>query len=563
MESFRHIKKGRIFDECFLMSVASLGALLVGEAAEGAAVMIFYGVGEYIQGLAVSRSTDAVESLLDLCPDIAHKKTEAGWEDVLAETIREGDVIRVLPGERAPADGEVIEGTAAVDASSVTGESVPIAAAKGTRIYSGCIANDGELRIRVLHPQQESYAAQMMQMVKDAKAAKAPTEEFIHRLARVYTPVVVFAALFLAVLPPLFSGGWLTWIHRALLFLVASCPCALVLSVPLGFFAGLGSASKHRIFFKGTTHLETLAKCRSMAFDKTGTLTEGVLSVDGVFPVEGLSEETLLKIAAAVEAPSAHPIARAVTARQKPTVEVADFREIAGSGVTASYREDLFRVGNRAFLEEIGVLCPRAESTALYVAVNGKYAGYITLKDSLREDSIRAIGDLKERAIDCTLLSGDSHAAVRPVAEQLGITYEAELLPHEKLQRVESLPGIAAFVGDGINDSPALAAANIGIAMGAGGRDAAANAADVVISEPSVRPVVYAVDIARATMRTVWINIIFALFVKVLVMVLGAFGIATMAWAVFADVGVCLLAVLHSLLLVFHQTFEPHRGSKR
>ena len=553
LESVAHIRKGKVFDECFLMSVATVGALLIGEVLEGAAVMIFYGVGEYVQGLAVSRSTRAVESLLELCPDTARKQTENGWTEVTAEELSAGDIIRVLPGERIPADGVVTEGSAAVDASSMTGESVPVAAREGVAVYSGCIAVDGELRIRVTAPQKESYAAKMMTMVKEAKETKAPTETFIHRVARVYTPIVVFAALVLAILPPLFTGNWLQWIHRALLFLVASCPCALVLSVPLGFFAGLGNASRHGIFLKGTTHLEQLAKCRTMAFDKTGTLTEGILSVDRVCPTEGLSPEKLLEIAASVEALSAHPIAKALRKRQAPAFEVTDYREHAGSGVSASYRENTFRIGSRAYLAEEGVDCPAADGTALYVSVNRHYAGYITFRDSLKEESKEAIRALKERGIDCTVLSGDVRGVVCRIAEELGVSYDAELMPHEKLRRVKELPSPSAFVGDGINDSPALAAADVGIAMGAGGRDAAVDAADVVISRDSVLPIVDAVDIARVTMRTVWINIIFALSVKVLVMVLGALGIASMAWAVFADVGVCLLAVLHSLLPVFRK----------
>jgi len=468
LESFEHIKKGKIFDECFLMSVATIGAFCIGEPLEGAAVMIFYGVGEYVQGLAVSRSTKAVESLLDLCPEVAHKQTDSGWEEVEARALKAGDVIRVLAGERVPADGEVISGSAAVDASSVTGESVPVAAQKGTGIYSGSIVSDGELHLLVSAPQKESYAAKMMAMVKDAKAAKAPTEAFIHRFAKIYTPVVVFAALFLAVIPPLFAGNFLTWIHRALLFLVASCPCALVLSVPLGFFAGLGNASKHGIFVKGTTHLEQLAKCRDMAFDKTGTLTVGALSVDAICPAEGVSEEELIEIVSAAEAPSAHPIAKAIKEKHVTCVEVTDFHEEAGRGVTAAYRGNAFRVGSRAFLEEAGISSPQASGTALYAAVNGKFAGHITFRDSLKEESRKAVEQLKARGISCTVLSGDSKESVAKVAQELGVFYEAELLPHEKLQRVKAMRAPSAFVGDGINDSPALAAADIGIAMGAG-----------------------------------------------------------------------------------------------
>lgn len=559
-KAVRNIRNGQVFDENFLMALATVGAFATGEYAEAVFVMLFYQTGELFQDYAVGRSRQSIAALMDIRPDVANVETEDGsLEEQDPEDVAVGAVVVVKPGERVPLDGVVLEGTSSLDTAALTGESVPRDVGPGDAVISGCVNQSGLLRCRVTRPGSESTVAKILDLVENASEKKAVSEQFITRFARYYTPCVVIAAAALAVLPPLFLGGWGVWFHRALIFLVVSCPCALVISVPLSFFGGIGGASKCGILVKGSNYLEALAKTETVVFDKTGTLTQGTFTVTDVSAVGTLDPEQVLAWAAAAEHWSDHPIALSLRAASPGAAErsvVTNVTELAGHGVRATVDGRSVCVGNQRILESQGLPVPelRGESTAVYVTVDGAYAGVIRISDLVKSDARAAIADLKASGVKRTvMLTGDTEAAARAVAAQLGVDeFHAGLLPVDKVELVERLlakkkPGTAvAFVGDGINDAPVLSRSDIGIAMGALGSDAAIEAADIVLMDDKPSKIATAMRISRKTLRIVRQNIVFALGVKGLVLVLAAFGQAAMWAAVFADVGVAFLAILNA-----------------
>ncbi len=557
-----NVVRGQVFDENFLMAIASAGAFAIGEFAEGVAVMLFYQVGESLQDLAVERSRRSVRALLDIRPTTANLIAGADLRVVRPETVPVGAEIIIKPGERIPLDGEVLEGTSDVDTAALTGEAIPRAAGPGDTVLSGCINGPGRLRVRVTKPYHESTVARILDLVQNAASRKAPTENFITRFARYYTPAVVLTALGIAVVPPLFVPGavFADWGYRALIFLVVSCPCALVVSIPLGFFGGIGAASRQGILIKGSNYLEALNAVDTVVFDKTGTLTEGVFRVQEVVPQEDLSADAVLAAAALAESYSNHPIARSILAAYGQTPDhsrVEEYAELPGLGVRLMAEGREIRVGNRELLAQAGidVVTPDTAGTVVQVAVGGRYAGYIRIADTLRPEAAGTIAALRRLGVRQTvLLTGDSQAAGRQVADALGLdAVYAGLLPEGKVAALERLaaaqqPGRkTVFVGDGINDAPVLARADIGVAMGALGSAAAIEAADVVLMTDALGKLPDAIRIARRTRMIVWQNIVLALGVKGLVLLLGAGGLATMWEAVFADVGVALLAVLNAM----------------
>ncbi|MDR2435021.1 MAG: cadmium-translocating P-type ATPase [Treponema sp.] len=562
VRAFRNITKGEIFDENFLMGIATIGAFAIGEYPEGAAVMIFYQIGETFQNYAVGRSRKSISALMDLRPDYANLKTAAGLERVSPETVRIGDLIVVKPGEKIPLDGIVAEGFSALDTSALTGESLPRDVEKGSAVLSGSINKSGLLTIEVNKVFGESTVSKILTLVQNAGSKKSVTENFITKFARYYTPVVVFSALALAFLPPLLIPGatFAEWINRALVFLVVSCPCALVISIPLSFFGGIGGASRNGILIKGSNYLEALTKVDTMVFDKTGTLTKGVFSVTKIVPAGNITEKRLLYYAAHAEAHSSHPIARSITQAWGRDIEagtIGGYEEIAGKGVSVRVGDDTVLAGNARLLETAKITVPPVEAsgTAIYLAVNGAYAGYLVISDELKADSRQAVEDLRTIGVKrIAMLTGDSRAVGESIAKQIGLdTVYAELLPHQKVEHLETLEqgksgsGKLVFVGDGINDAPVLARADVGIAMGGVGSDAAIEAADVVLMTDEPSKIVNAIRIARKTRNIVWQNIIFALSVKGVILVMGALGMATMWQAVFGDVGVALIAVLNAM----------------
>ena len=553
----RNILRGRIFDENFLMSVATLGAFGIGDYGEAVFVMLFYQVGELCQGYAVGRSRQSIAALMDIRPETVHLERDGEEVTMPPEEALVGEVMVVHPGERIPLDGTVLEGVSTLDTAALTGESVPRDAAAGDSVISGCINRTGVLRVRVDRPYGESTVARILELVENAGEKKAKREAFITRFARVYTPCVVFAALALAVIPPLFVGEWSSWIHRALIFLVVSCPCALVLSVPLSFFGGIGGASRRGILVKGSCYLEQLAETRTVVLDKTGTLTEGKFSVAEVCPAEGISREELLTWAAQAEVYSEHPVALSLKAAcpAVTAVRVTDVQELAGHGVMATVDSRSIAAGNRRLMEREEVECPEisAAGTVVHVAVDGRYAGYLVIADRIRPEAKELVSGLKACGVErIVMLTGDAEPVAAAVAAELGIMeYHAGLLPGDKVAHMERLlaentSGRLAFVGDGINDAPVLSRADIGIAMGALGSDAAIEAADVVLMEDSLRKIAEAVHISRKTLGIVRQNVAFALGVKALVLLLSALGRANMGAAVFADVGVALLTILNA-----------------
>ncbi len=553
----RNIVHGQVFDENFLMCVATLGALAIGEYPEAVFVMLFYQVGELFQSVAVGKSRRSIASLMDIRPDTANLLQNGEPVKVSPEDVRVGDVILIQPGEKIPLDGVVIEGASSLSTVALTGESAPRDVAPGDTVLSGCVNMQGVLQVRVQKPFAESTAVKILELVENAGAVKAKSENFITKFARWYTPVVVIAALLLAVVPPLVAGGWSQWIHRALIFLVVSCPCALVISVPLTFFGGIGGASRSGILIKGSQYMETLANVRTVVFDKTGTLTKGVFEVVAVHP-HAVSEAQVLALAASAEQFSTHPIALSLRAAGKmliPAEQVTDVQEVAGRGVAATVRGVPVLVGNEALLRDHGIAghpCHKT-GTIVHVAAGGKYLGHIVISDAVKPHAADAVARLKALGVARTvLLTGDRQAAAQEVAGALGIDeLFAELLPGDKVDRVEALldrqeRGTLAFVGDGMNDAPVLARADVGIAMGGMGSDAAIEAADVVLMDDDPARVPQAVAIARHTLAIVRQNIAFALGVKALVLVLAAFGLAPMWLAVFADVGVSVIAILNA-----------------
>lgn len=561
-KAIKNLTKGQIFDENLLMSIATIGAFAIGEFPEGVAVMLFYKVGEYIQGIAVNKSRKSISALMDIRPDYANLKTPAGLNRVSPEEVKLGDIIVIKPGERVPLDGIILEGYSTLDTSALTGESLPREVAEGSEVLSGSVNKNGVITVRVNKVFGESTVSKILDLVQNASSKKAPTENFITKFARYYTPVVVAIAFLVATVPPLVITGasYNQWIYRALVFLVISCPCALVISIPLGFFGGIGGASKRGILVKGSNYLEALNDVEIVVFDKTGTLTEGVFEVSEVKPANNLDGVELLWYAAMVESYSNHPIANSIVKHYGKEIDrekVTDYQEIPGKGIVAKVSGKFVLAGNKKIMEEEGIKFEAVESlgTVVYVAVDNKYLGHILISDRVKKDSKEAISTLKSMGIKHTvMLTGDNTAIAQRVAGDISVdSYFAELLPHQKVEKTEELfstkskKGKLLFVGDGINDAPVLARADIGVAMGGVGSDAAIEAADIVImtDEPSKIPT--AIKVAKRTRSIVWQNIIFALGVKFIVLILGAFGLASIWEAIFADVGVTVLAVINAL----------------
>jgi Cd2+/Zn2+-exporting ATPase len=558
INALRNIARGRVFDENFLMAAASIGAMALGEYPEAVAVMLFYQIGEYFQEKAVSRSRKSIAGLMEIRPDYANVKRNGGIVTVAPEDVETGEIIIIKPGEKIPLDGIITDGVSTLDARSLTGESMPRAVREGDTALSGCVNQSGLLTMRVSKPFSESTVSKILDLIENAAAKKAPTENFITVFAKYYTPAVVALAFLIAVVPSLMLGGDLgVWVRRGLLFLVVSCPCALVISVPLGFFGGIGAASKRGVLIKGSNFLEALNTIDVVVFDKTGTLTKGVLKVSGILAANGFTKEETLKAAAFAEAFSSHPIAASIRAAYGGHIDeskIGGYKEEAGQGVFAVVDGVDMLAGSAAFLRENGVYAE--ESEGVCVAVGGKYAGRVLIADETRSDSREAVARLKKLGVKKTvMLTGDSENVARKLADELGIDeVHARLLPHEKVKRLEAITGKAMFVGDGINDAPALARADVGVAMGGLGSDAAIEAADVVIMTDEPSKLADALKIARATKRVVWQNIIFALSIKGVVLLLGALGFASMWAAVFADVGVAILAVLNATRVMY---FNP------
>lgn len=559
-KAVRNIAHGQVFDENFLMAIATVGAFGTADYAEASAVMLFYQVGELFQSCAVGKSRKSIASLMDIRPDYANIERAGGLVQVDPEEVSVGDIIVVKAGEKIPLDGVVVEGSSTLDTAALTGESLPRSVSVGADVISGCINQSGLLKVRVSKEFGQSTVAKILDLVENSASKKAKAENFITRFAKYYTPVVVIAAALLAVIPPLvLGGGWAGWIHRALIFLVISCPCALVISVPLSFFGGIGGASKSGILVKGGNYLEALANSEIVVFDKTGTLTKGVFRVTSVHG-ENFPEDRLVELAAHAESYSTHPIARSVAEAYKGEVDsarISESNEIPGHGVRAVIDGIEVCAGNDKLMEQIGVKWHKCHNTGttVHIAVDGKYAGHLVISDEIKETSAAAIKSLKEKGVKKTvMLTGDAKEVGEDVAEKLGLDLVyTELLPADKVDRVEELlaqkseKGKLAFVGDGINDAPVLSRADIGIAMGAMGSDAAIEAADIVLMDDNPEKIATAIDIARKTVRIVYQNIVFALAVKLAILILGALGLAGMWAAVFADVGVSVLAILNAM----------------
>jgi len=562
LRAVRNIFRGQLFDENFLMTLATLGAFAIGEYPEAVAVMLFYLIGEYFQDLAVDRSRKSITDLLKIKSDYANLATEKEIIKVIPESVKRGDTIIVKPGEKIPLDGEIISGSSTVDTSNITGEAVPRGVKSGDTVLSGFVNNYGLLTVRVTKEYKESTVARILDLVQNASSKKAPTENFITKFAKYYTPFIVVFALLVAFIPPLlFADASLAdWVYRALIFLVISCPCALVISIPLGFFGGIGAASKNGILIKGGNYLEALNYVDTIVFDKTGTLTEGVFKVTQKTPAAGFSEQELLKYAVAAETYSNHPIAKSILQAYEGEIvrdKVESFQEIAGQGIKVKIANEEILVGNNKLMlnENIKHLEPIAVGTVVHVAANQQYVGFLVISDQVKLDSRPAIAALKKLGIKQNImLTGDKKEIGTKIAAELGIDQVlTELLPHQKVEKLEKLlqekstKSKIAFVGDGINDTPALARADIGIAMGGLGSDAVIELADIVLMTDEPTKIVSAIKIAKQTKRVVWQNIFFAFGVKLIILLFGVFGLATMWEAVFADVGVALLAVLNAM----------------
>jgi Cd2+/Zn2+-exporting ATPase len=563
MKAVRNIGRGKLFDENFLMSLATIGAFAIRQFPEAAAVMLFYQVGELFQDVAVDHSRRSISAVMDIRPDYANLMTPEGEKKVDPDEVKVGDLILVKPGERIPLDGEVTEGESLIDTAALTGEPVPRTAKKGDLLLSGCINKDGVLTVKITKPYGDSTVSKILDLVENASSRKSESEAFITRFSAVYTPAVVFSAIALAFLPPLFIPGhpFSVWIYRALTFLVVSCPCALVISIPLSFFGGIGGASKKGILVKGSNYLEALSKAEIAVFDKTGTLTEGIFEVREVRPAEGFTKEELLKTAAYAEYFSNHPIAvsikKAYGEKIDPSV-LSDAAEEAGHGIAIRISGKKVLAGNLKLMKENGMEPQDGEitfGTVVHVAEEGRYAGSIVISDRIKGDAAPAMKGLKANGIRRTvMLTGDRQETAEAVAEETGVDeFHAELLPADKVDLVEKLigqkskKGKLVFVGDGINDAPVLARADIGIAMGGLGSDAAIEAADIVIMTDEPSKLVTAMRISRKTLKIANENTVFAIAVKLLVLVLGALGLANMWEAVFADVGVAVIAILNSM----------------
>lgn len=562
LRSFKNIRGGHIFDENFLMSIATIGAFIIKEFPEGVAVMLFYQIGELFQDIAVERSRKSISELMDIRPDYANLKIGGDLKRVSPDVVKIGDIIVVKPGERIPLDGRVIDGVSMVDTSSLTGESVPREVKAGNDVLSGFINNNGALTIEVTKGFEDSTVSKILDLVQNAGSKKAPTENFITKFARYYTPIVVITAVFIAIIPPVFIKGavFSDWVYRALIFLVISCPCALVISIPLGFFGGIGAASRRGILVKGSNYLESLNNIETIVFDKTGTLTKGVFNVTDIKPQSEYAEGSLLEYAAYAESFSNHPIATSIIRAYEEDIDnsiIEEYEEILGLGVRIRIRGEEVLAGNSKLMDNENIEYNKAEAagTVVYIAVNKLFAGYIVISDEIRDDSVYAINALKKLGVkNIFMLTGDLKSVGESVGRELGIEHVfSELLPNEKVDKLEQISnnsangGRVVFVGDGINDAPVLARADIGIAMGGLGSDAAIEAADIVIMTDEPSKIETAIRVAKRTNQIVWQNIIFALGIKAIILLLGAAGFANMWEAVFADVGVTVIAVLNSM----------------
>ena len=556
----RNISHGQVFDENFLMMIATFGAFGVGEYSEAVAVMLFYQVGELFQGYAVGKSRQSISDMMDICPEYANIEEDGVLKQVDPDDVEVGSIIVVKPGERIPLDGIVVEGESLIDTAALTGESVPRSAKAGDEIISGCVNGSGTLKVKTTKEFDDSTVAKILELVENASSKKAKVENFITRFAKYYTPVVTIGAVILAILPPLIlGGGWAEWIQRACIFLVISCPCALVISVPLGFFGGIGAASKIGVLVKGSNYLEAVAEMTTIVFDKTGTLTKGEFKVTDVITENG-SKEELIELAALGEGYSNHPIANSIReayGKELDLNRVTNTEEIAGHGIKAVIDGKTVLLGNEKLMKSESIFYTSCKSmgTVVYVACNGVFEGAVVISDTIKDGAKEAIRDMKQVGVRHTvMLTGDRREAAETVAQALGIDeVHAELLPGGKVEQVEALLKAEkqkerlAFVGDGINDAPVLTRADIGIAMGSMGSDAAIEAADIVLMDDDVTKIASVVRIARKTLRIVKQNIVFALAIKALVLILGALGMANMWEAVFADVGVSVIAILNSM----------------
>ena len=560
----RNILRGRVFDENFLMTIATLGAVAIHKLPEAVGVMLFFKIGELFQEFAIGRSRQSIRSLLEIRPDSANLKENGDIKKVAPQTVAVGDIILVKPGEKIPLDGEIIDGSSQIDTSALTGESVPRTVKVGETVLAGTINQTGILTVEVTKVFGESSISRILELVENARSKKAETEKFISKFASYYTPFVVFASLAVALIPPLFISGVTNadrflWVYRALVLLVISCPCGLVISIPLGYFGGIGGAAKGGILVKGSTFLDTLTAVKTVVFDKTATLTKGVFKVAQIVPANGFSQTDLMEIAAKIEFQSNHPVAKSIVEAYGGKIDssdVKDYEEIAGHGIRAKVNNQIVLAGNDRLLhrEHIAHDVCNAEGTVVHLAVDNRYAGYILIADELKEDAVQAIRDLKKLGVErIVMLTGDNQAVADSVAKKLGLdSYLAELLPEGKVEAIEKLicqskkGDKIVFVGDGINDAPVLARADVGIAMGGLGSDAAIETADVVIMADAPSKVAQAIQIARKTHNIVWQNIIFAMSIKGIFIALGAFGLATMWEAVFADVGVALAAIFNA-----------------
>lgn len=560
LTAIKNIAKGQVFDENFLMTVATIGAFTINQYPEAVAVMLFYEIGETIQGYAVNKSRSSISSLMDIRADYANIIINGKEKKVSPETVKVEDVILVKPGEKVPLDGVVIEGESFIDTSALTGESVPRKIVPNDEILSGGINTSGLLKVKVTKKFGESTVSRILEMVENAASKKADTEKFITKFAKVYTPIVVVLAILIAVIPSIFIKDALfsTWLYRALVFLVVSCPCALVVSVPLGFFAGIGGASKKGVLVKGSNYLELLKDLETVVFDKTGTLTEGVFSVTEI-NTNGIDKEKLIEVAAMAESFSNHPIAISIIKEYGKEIDkevIKEYKEISGHGIKAVINNEEVLVGNSKLMNEFNILYNEVDSigTVVYCAINGEFKGSIVISDKIKENAVEALINLKKAGVKKTvMLTGDNKKTAYKVGEKINIDeVHSELLPLDKVREVEELlkrsnkNGKLAFVGDGVNDAPVLARADIGIAMGGIGSDAAIEAADIVLMKDDINALVDAINVSKKTNKILWQNIVFALGIKILVMVLGTFGIANMWTAVFADVGVTIIAIINS-----------------
>lgn len=565
LKAIRNIFKGKVFDENFLMAIATIGAFVIGEYPEAVAVMLFYQIGEAFQDYAVDKSRKSIISLMDIRPDFANIQRNGKIDKINPEEVNVGDIIVVKPGEKVPLDGIIVKGTSMIDTSALTGESVPKEIKEQDEILSGCINENGVLEVKVTKKFGESTASKILDLVENASSKKSKSENFISKFAKYYTPIVVVTAVLLAIIPPMIfnRAEWIEWIHRALTFLVVSCPCALVISIPLGFFGGIGGASKIGVLIKGSNYLEALSNTEIMVLDKTGTLTEGVFEVQQINPID-ISKEDLIKYATYAESFSNHPIAislKKAYGKEIVNKKVSETQELPGLGVRAVIEGESIFVGNEKLMKENCIDYIKSEEigTILYIAVNNKFAGTIVISDKIKTDAKETIDKLKKDNIKkIVMLTGDKRKVGENVAKKLGIDeVYTELLPSDKVEKVEELMknksenGNLAFIGDGINDAPVLAIADIGIAMGGLGSDAAIEAADVVLMTDEPSRVVDAIKISKKTMTIVKQNIIFAIFIKLIVLILSAIGISNMWQAVFADVGVSILAILNALRALY------------